>query len=213
MSENPNYILKRIANYKEAIESEYAKASDEQTKKYLDLDLEILNDFLKSLANYTASVFNDKFNTKNRELIKSNCNSISEYQDIIKQADNSRRAAHNSLITSMAILDRTCQFYNVEPIYGQFGDYLEDSSKLINSKDSKAQEKRRQITSWATDFTIACTAGASLGIEPNDIEHNCSPNLFESISSKLRTIGEKGMVNEINNMVDSSKKDKNENIR
>lgn len=207
MKENPVRVLKRINAYKDKVQSVYETTVEEEERENASDDLSLVDDLFSALANYTSSVFTDQDNRQNSEYIRKNSNSIKDYQDIMTKSDVTRKMHHDTLIRTMAMLDRLCGVYGTEPIYGEFGPYLKDTSMLTDKKNYSVPgvlEKRKEITSWATDLSVSCTAALSLDIEIDDIENTEDVCLFSQIGEQLKHMNIKRKLKEVSDISNHS---------
>lgn len=131
-------VYERINNIQSILEKQIKEGHDKDINELL---LENVNNTVKQMIEYAKTVFM-QFN-------KDIYNDSDSYRNAHFEKDQNRRITHNSLIVSLALLDRICAKYDAPKVYGNFGKYEEDSSPLTgNTFGSEESEKRREINRW-----------------------------------------------------------------
>lgn len=158
MLETTNYMtLQRIAKVLKTINKMMENATDAEEREELEEDQALIKEVIDSMIAYTEYAFLDEEQRSSLGKLKEETNSIEEYQDAIIAADARRRGSHNALILAVGVADRICKLYGCEPIYGQLGEFANNTSKLTRQdymSEPKVFETRNKLALWAFDFVL-----------------------------------------------------------
>lgn len=80
-----------------------------------DMCFDLVERGLRHYAEYVNCVYNMETRIA---IARFHANDVEEYQNVVRGMDESRRIAHEAAIASVNIIDRLCDKFGVEPIYG-----------------------------------------------------------------------------------------------
>lgn len=126
MSKNkPNQedIFENLLKYKEKLNNN-TDIDDEMR----EIILEEADTLVDMMYKYYMSVYSSNIS---KISTKKDSNSLKEYQEKLKEADNKRRVYHNSLIVSLVFLDRIGQKSNLGYIYGKFSEKEISNARIV----------------------------------------------------------------------------------
>ena len=203
-----NNVIKRMRNAKLKA-SEVLKATTSTLEEREDASelLEEVDGLVKSMCEYTASVFNDeRKNIKRTEMIR-NANSIEEYQSMSENIERTRKSAHDDLIRRIKLTDLLCKINGTDEIYGQLPEeYKMDTSGLMGSKNRAKPgvvETRHAIADWTWQVVLGCTVEMYMEIGDYDKGFNEMESVSNVYNKKVG--GAKGAKKMIDEMLEIDK--------
>lgn len=125
-------IFKNIENFRRDLN--ISNLIDDEDKELLDTTCD---DLISQISDYYCSIFDSE---GARLGFKQDSNNLRDYQERVMLFDTKRRNIHNSIITSIVILDRFCLSNGFKPIYGKLTQDELNNSRLV--KDSSDRRTR-----------------------------------------------------------------------
>jgi hypothetical protein len=77
---------------------------------------------LRNFADYVNCVYNMETRVS---IARFHSDGVEDYQRVVQELDTSRRNAHEAAIASANMIDRICNKFGVEPVYGGSQDRIE----------------------------------------------------------------------------------------
>lgn len=160
--QSPKIILERMKKYQDFFKDKLKEETNPEEIEYIKDDIKCLDDYLDISARYLSRVVNFQ---KQKTIMKKTISDNEDFKKEWENFDRGRSKIHTGCVINLAILDRICKNNDLEPIYGNFGEYLKDTKDLTKNKSEMSSEDkqlRRNIGNFSLYFAGYYTLGVFL---------------------------------------------------
>lgn len=149
--------LERIVKFQDVLSKSLEEAEGPADEEMISDDIKAIDSLIEAMIFYSESALEEREEKSGLGLKREDFNSREEFQNAVKELDDKRRNAHNSLISSIGYVDRLCKHYKCEPIFGNLEEYTDEFSPLISHGESlgaREIEVRIKVAIWALNFVL-----------------------------------------------------------
>jgi len=183
-------VYERINKAIKFFDDKINASTNEEEKNILIKFKGYIKETIKDISDYVKSVFlylhNDQINAEKG------------YIGDHSEKDIQRRINHNALITGLKLADNICNKYGLEPIFGNFGEFENDTSPLLGKTFTEsASNKRKEISRWAI-YVVTYAMTKETHVATGYIKRE------EKASEELTELYNCISIDDLNEMVDNS---------
>lgn len=180
--------IRKIRSARQRGKEILANSKDELEREDAEFLLEQIDTLVKSMLDYTETVFDDNISKSNRN---QDSYELDDRQKLMEGVERRRKIAHDGLITDVRLTDSICRNMGIEEIYGKLPkEYQDDVSGLLGEENRKRPgvvETRHAIADWAFDFVLGCTVAFELNLNEMNYDKNLEDR--EKIAQTFKGMG------------------------